>query len=716
MELTALLTVLTGSPEAWLAALGDTTLRVTVVLLLAALIVIALRRSAANLRHLVWAVALGGALVLPVAAGMLPDVVVPVPTLRTVGVQPAPPGTQTSRVATEASRSGPSLAPAEPPAALAGTVEEATGVAPPEGADNAGLAAARSTTPGWSVVALWVWGVGVLVLLARVAYGAGATRRLGRQAGTPVDGQWEELASRLHQRLGLTRPVRILSSHATSVPMTWGWWRPIVLVPETGVWSTERKRVVLLHELSHVRRHDCASQLVAQLVCALHWFNPLVWLGAGALRLERERACDDAVVQDGTPASSYADHLLEIARLQQGRRWSPTAAVAMARPSQLEGRLLSILAPGDRPRSNRRTSAGLVAAMLGIVVAMAAVTPTTEARVVTPPEAVRQTEVRLTPPAQAAVPVAPPESQAAAQAPVAPPPRVEVQPPDEERGSAPREVERELAELARVQIERAAELQEEIEQRIRRDVEASELALRQAQQAQRVINRDLQVVIEDRVRLALQEGGSTPLDPRVVDLLLESLGDDDPEVRERAVWGLGRNRVADAAEPLTPLLRDDDADVRERTAWALGMLRAEVGIGPLAEALDDAEPEVAARAAWALGMIRDAAAVNGLAAALEHPDPDVVAAAAEALGRIRSPTAVDGLVAALRRAEGDVAAKIVEALGRVGGDRALEALIEVTGDASPEIRRAVIEALSGRRWSSNRSPNPNPDPNPDPRD
>jgi beta-lactamase regulating signal transducer with metallopeptidase domain len=90
-----------------------------------------------------------------------------------------------------------------------------------------------------------------------------------------------------------------------------GLGRPVVLVPEAGTtWSAARKRVVLLHELSHVKRHDCASQLVAHVACAVYWFNPLVWCAARALRVERERVCDEAVVRDGTPASSYADHLL----------------------------------------------------------------------------------------------------------------------------------------------------------------------------------------------------------------------------------------------------------------------------------------------------------------------------------------------------------------------------------------------------------------------
>ena len=136
------------------------------------------------------------------------------------------------------------------------------------------------------------------------------------------------------------------------MPMAWGVVRPVVLLPGgADAWPDDRREVVLLHELAHIRRRDCLTQALAQAVCALYWFNPLVWLAARRLRAERERACDDLVLQSGAEGPSYAAHLLELARTLRDVRGGALATVAMARRSQLEGRLLAIL----NPALNRRT-------------------------------------------------------------------------------------------------------------------------------------------------------------------------------------------------------------------------------------------------------------------------------------------------------------------------------------------------------------------------
>ncbi len=79
--------------------------------------------------------------------------------------------------------------------------------------------------------------------------------------------------------------------------MTCGAWHPVLLLPDAAEnWPLERRRVVLLHELAHIKRLDWLTQTLAYIAGSLHWFNPLVWLAARRMRVEREQACDDLVL------------------------------------------------------------------------------------------------------------------------------------------------------------------------------------------------------------------------------------------------------------------------------------------------------------------------------------------------------------------------------------------------------------------------------------
>jgi hypothetical protein len=256
--------------------------------------------------------------------------------------------------------------------------------------------------------------------------------RIARES-EPYAGRTDELA-RLAARVGLARAPRVLVSPRIAIPVAWGALRPAVLLPDDArSWSPERREIVLLHELAHVRRRDCATQALAHLACALYWFNPLAWVAASRLRLERERAADDCVLAAGARASEYADHLVEIARAVRGGRaaLSRSAAAAIASKSQLEERVRAIL---DVDRGHR--TASRAASLAIVVVAAAAVVPFAAAHPFAAPVAI---------PSPEAVDAAPPAASAPAAA--APPARVSatLEPPvrsirpDSPRAAAPQE-------------------------------------------------------------------------------------------------------------------------------------------------------------------------------------------------------------------------------------------------------------------------------------
>jgi hypothetical protein len=153
--------------------------------------------------------------------------------------------------------------------------------------------------------------------------------------------------------------------------MTWGIRQPVVLLPiESRSWSAQRRHAVLAHELAHVKRGDCLAQLLGQAARALHWFNPLAWLAWRRLLAESERACDDLVLAQGAKASDYAEHLLGVVAGAKGDALFSSAAIAMARPSQLQGRLLAIL----DEKQNRQRLTRLVATAATIVLLTAVAT------------------------------------------------------------------------------------------------------------------------------------------------------------------------------------------------------------------------------------------------------------------------------------------------------------------------------------------------------
>ncbi len=140
----------------------------------------------------------------------------------------------------------------------------------------------------------------------------------------------------------------------------------VCCLPEAArEWNGEQLRSVLLHELAHVKRRDTVAQLLAQIACALHWFNPLVWHAAGRLGVERERACDDLVLASGVRPSAYAGHLLEVVTGLSPARRTQSCGLAMARKSGLEGRLIAVL-------SENKNRHGVSAAVAAIALAIAA--------------------------------------------------------------------------------------------------------------------------------------------------------------------------------------------------------------------------------------------------------------------------------------------------------------------------------------------------------
>lgn len=170
--------------------------------------------------------------------------------------------------------------------------------------------------------------------------------------------------------------ANIYLSDRIRTPMTWGIVHPVIALPaEASAWTAERLRVVLLHEQAHIARHDFLTQLLAGVACAAYWFNPLVWVGAAAMRREREKACDDAVLRHGAKASDYAQHLLDLATSNR----VPAMAVPMAQATHLESRIRAALNPAI-PRRNPSRAMRMSLALIAVCAVLVLVTVKTQAQ------------------------------------------------------------------------------------------------------------------------------------------------------------------------------------------------------------------------------------------------------------------------------------------------------------------------------------------------
>jgi beta-lactamase regulating signal transducer with metallopeptidase domain len=200
-----------------------------------------------------------------------------------------------------------------------------------------------SAGEGLSLVVLLVWLVGTVLLLFRLLLHSLWAGQLARRGAATVDPGLHALALDLAERTGLTRGVEVVSSSRIGIPFSWGIRRPVIVFPEAARgWDLDQRRSVFLHEFAHIARHDHLVHLVVEIVRALYWMNPIVWFAARRNAIERERACDDFALLNGSRSENYAAHLLSLARSQMGVR-APTLTATMAGRSGLFERVRSIM-------------------------------------------------------------------------------------------------------------------------------------------------------------------------------------------------------------------------------------------------------------------------------------------------------------------------------------------------------------------------------------
>ncbi len=340
--------------------LTDVLLKGVLILFVTAIGIWALRRRSAATRYALWVFGLVTVLVLPAASVLLPKWTIPV-----------------FDVPLQLTTAAPVPAAFAPEIGAPGFAADANGVGEPTTGSAPYATFSRPTlhrqAPATQIPILnWigiVWLVGAAVLVARLALDVIRTAAVTRSAALSGDSTPTRSARHVTNQLGIRREVRVVYGDLR-MPAVWGFLQPVVVLPRDAVdWTWDRCRVVLMHELAHVKRCDCVFHLLTQFTCALNWPNPFVWLAAHRARAEQERSCDDIVLRGGTQSAEYASHLLDIARSASIGASSVHGALAMARESDLKRRMRAILdTSSNRAPLARRDMlmAGCAMALLGL--------------------------------------------------------------------------------------------------------------------------------------------------------------------------------------------------------------------------------------------------------------------------------------------------------------------------------------------------------------
>jgi beta-lactamase regulating signal transducer with metallopeptidase domain/HEAT repeat protein len=625
-----------------------------------------LRRSSAVTRHAVWLVTVTGVLALPVWMGLAP---------MRLEVLPGWP----SGASSGAPRLEEVVAPRHSPV-IAIEERSASPALPP------GVGQPVVSAPGWfrptaGQGLLLIWTAVALVLLGRLVAGLLAVRRIVG-AASPLDGPaWKGILCDAADRLGRAELPRLVASERVDVPFACGLRRGTIVMPASAEdWSDERRRLVLFHELAHLRRRDLLGHMLGRLACALYWFHPLAWTAARRLRTESERACDDLVLACGTRPSEYAGHLLEI--LTSARRpGALAAAVAMARRTEFEGRVLAILDPlAPRGVPGRFRSAALMGSLAFLFLCVAALAPAP------PPGTPAENPSRESPRSK-----------------VAENPKQPTQPAQAKRQST-------AAPNPRPQARSRAERDDEVET----ETESEEVEVPLTAEQTALLVRVLRTDAEASVRRSAAWSLAPATDGAAVEGLTAALkADSDDGVREMAAWALADARAGETTTALGAALQEDRSDeVRAIAAWALGQ-RPRASQDALVAGAADRSAGVRETAIWALGNQDLEKAPAVLLTALRDAEAHVRVVAAWALGQIADPATAPAVRAALKEEKvEEVRQALFHALVFLG-ERSPEVIAELLESKDPDVRARAVQMLSrgGGHWPW---PWPRPDPRPVP--
>jgi bla regulator protein BlaR1 len=179
-----------------------------------------------------------------------------------------------------------------------------------------------------------------------------------------VDVDWRIFVKNVAARMGIKKPVHIWLSGIVTSPVTIGYLKPVILLPVAAInqLSTQQLEAVLLHELAHIRRYDYLVNLIIRFIQTILYFNPFVKALVKTVEMEREKSCDEMVMQFQYDPHGYATALLMLEKISYLPR--PLAVAAAGKKSDLLNRIECLLGVQKKQVISFNKIAGLFAGLL----------------------------------------------------------------------------------------------------------------------------------------------------------------------------------------------------------------------------------------------------------------------------------------------------------------------------------------------------------------
>lgn len=484
----------------------------------------------------------------------------------------------------------------------------------------------------WPLYITLIWFIGAVYFIGRFGFSMLSLHRIARK-GVPVkDKDWLETLHGCVTEWKIKKHICLIMDERIPVPAIYGYFKPVLFIPsEALTWSADERRMVVLHELAHLKRRDFLINVFAHILCALWWPNPLVWKATKQIRMEQEKASDDRLLQSTFDEIQYADFLLNMTKLLTGQKPAGRLVLGMASPAEMKERFSHIL----KSREQRKTSP-FMKSILGFGL-MLLLIPTSWV-------SLRSMHVHHS---------------------------KYIREPDK--------VEQCLDGLKNPDVKirvRAAWRLGDLEERstVPHLVEAL---------------KDNDPRVRGMAAWALGEiKGLEILQP-----LLEAANDKDPYAREMIIKAIGELESSDALACLKSAMHDENPDVRYAVVWALGELRHEEAFRSITDALKDDCVSVRAYAVEIMARLGTDEAVEVLLPLLEDPELRIRERTAYALGRSSKEEAAKALISYLNAPEVSMRIEVIRALGWIRHPCALEPVLEMLHDTDMEVRAMAVWAL-----------------------